>query len=233
MTRLTGRRSVVQLRLVLTGPARVRFLVVGPAPSCRVVGHLVLAGHRGPNKLTFRGRVRGRLLGPGTYTIVPQPAAHARRLPKALAVRIDARGVRPNAPVRWRNCGPAAAVPARTTGDVVPDVRPSGAGGDSDVAAAETTMTAQDDKPAAKRLAAGAGGLLPSVQKSSLLAALLLAQLAFSLALLTVASLGPRGVTMRFPAGQVVARHWPQIAFVGGALLIGTGVLFLLAQLTS
>jgi hypothetical protein len=222
----------VRLRLVLTGPARVQFVVIGPAPSCRVAGRFVLAGHRGLNRLVFRGRVRGRLLRPGTYTIVPQPAARSRQLPKAVAVAIDARGVRPSAPVRWRNCGQvaAAAAPATIAGD---GALPASARSGSDVAAVEAITPAQGDRPAEKRLVAAAHGLLPSVQKSSLLAALLLVQLAVSLALLTIASVGPNDATMRFRPGQVLVRHRPQIAFVGGALLVGTGLLFLLAQLTS
>ena len=92
LERLPGPRSAVGLRLVLSRPARVRFLVIGPAPSCQVAGRFVLAGHRGLNKVAFRGRVRGRRLEPGIYTIVPQPAAGSRRLPKAVAVAIDGEG---------------------------------------------------------------------------------------------------------------------------------------------
>src|SRR4029453_19328012 len=112
-----GVRSAVSLRFVLSSPARVRFLVIGPAPSCRVAGRFVLAGHRGLNRIAFRGRVRGRLLGPGTYTIVPQPVAGSSRLGKAVAVAIDARGVRPPAPVRWRNCN---SVGGATAGNALP-----------------------------------------------------------------------------------------------------------------
>jgi hypothetical protein len=223
----------VRLRLVLTAPAQVRFLVIGPAPSCREAGRFVLAGHRGLNRFAFRGRVRGRLLRPGTYTIVPQPVAHARQQPKALAVEIDARGIRPTAPVRWRNCGRAAYVPAPIVGAALPVSEPSRADVASDVAAAETTTSAQGDRPAAKRLAAGPSGLLPSVRRSSLLTALLIAQLTFSLALLALASLGSGEVTARLRPGQVIVRHRTQIAFIGGALLVGTAVLFLLAHVTS
>jgi hypothetical protein len=229
---VAGRRSVVQLRVVLTAPARVRFLVIGPAPGCDVVARFVLAGHRGLNRLPFRGRVHGKLLAPGTYTIVPQPARLPRRLPKAVAVTIDARGIRPTAVLPPRSCSRAAAVPAPAGGAVLPYTAPI----TSDVAAAESTMPPaieqHADKRAAKRLSLG-GLELPTVRKSSLLTALLIAQLGLSLALLAVATFGSADASTRFRTGQVVARYQPQIAVVGGALLVGTAVLYLLAQLTS
>jgi hypothetical protein len=204
----------------------VRFLVIGPAPSCQVAGRFVFAGHKGLNKLAFRGRVRGRLLGPGTYTIVPQPVTGSRQLPKAVAVAIDARGIRPTASVRWRNCDQAAAVPAATGADGLP----ASASRRSGVASVEAITPAHGEKAAEKLPAAAAGGLLPSVQTSSLLAALLLALLTVSLVLLSIASLEPSDTTMRFRAVQVIARHRAQIAMLGGALLASTGLLFLLGQ---
>jgi hypothetical protein len=176
------------------------------------------------------------LLRPGTYTIVPQSVAGSSRLPKVVVFAIDARGIRPSAPVRWRNCEQAAIVPLSRlvgVGPVAGDTLPDSTSRRSDVAAAESASPAQRDRPAEKGLAVAGSGLLPRVQESSLLTALLIAQLAVALALLAAASLGSNGATMRFRSGQAVARHRPQIAAVGGALLVGTGLLFLLVQLTS
>ena len=224
LERLPGHRSAVGLRLVLSWPARVRFLVIGPAPSCEVAGRFVLAGHRGLNKVAFRGRVHGKLLGPGTYTIVPQPAAGSRRLPKAVAVAIDARGIRPAAPVRWRNCytAAAAASSALTAGNALPAsaLRASGS------AAAEAIEPAKRDRTAEKHRATGFGWL-PTVPESPQLSALLFTLLAVSIVLLSLASVEP-GQTLRFRTVRTIARHQSQIGWLGGALLVSAILLFLL-----
>jgi len=223
LERLPGRRSAVGLRLVLSGAARVRFLVVGPAPSCQVAGRFVVAGHRGLNKVAFRGRVRGKLLGPGIYTIVPQPAAGSRRRGKTVAVAIDGHGIRPTAPVRWQNCAPAAAAasPAVTAGNGLPTGTPRSSG-----VAGETTQVTRRES-AAEQGPAPAFGWLPSIPKSSQLSALLLALLAVSMLLLSIASAEP-GHTLRFRTVRVIARHQVQIGWLGGALLISAILLFLL-----
>jgi hypothetical protein len=224
LERLPGRRSAVRLRLVLSQAARVRFLVIGPAPSCQVAGRFVLAGHRGLNKVAFRGRVHGKLLRPGTYTIVPQPAAGSRRVLKAAAVAIDAQGIRPTAPVRWRNCDPAAAAasPTVTAGKGLPALafRPSG------IAAAQAIAPAKPERTAKKRPAA-VFGWLPTFPESPQLSALLLGLLVVSIALLSLASVEP-GHTLRFRTVRVIARHQGQIGWLGGALLVSAVLLFLL-----
>jgi hypothetical protein len=225
LERLPGSRSAVGLRLVLSRPGRVRFLVVGPAPSCQVAGRFVLAGHQGLNKVAFRGRVRGRLLGPGIYTIVPQPAAGSRRLPGAVAVAIDARGIRPTAPVRWRNCDPAAAAASsKVAGKGLPVLafRASGS------AAAEAIEPAKHERAAETNAAAGSFWP-PSVTKNSERSALVLlfALLAVELAVLSIASVEP-GHTLRLRTVRVIARHPVQIGLLGAALLVSTILLFFL-----
>ena len=42
------------------------------APECRTAGRIVIRGHAGRNVVRFRGRVGGRLLGPGTYRVTPR-----------------------------------------------------------------------------------------------------------------------------------------------------------------
>ena len=66
----TSRR--VSVRLALRAPKAGRtFLVIrGPAPSCRVAGHIPV---RGASTVFFAGRVHGRRLGPGIYRISPSP----------------------------------------------------------------------------------------------------------------------------------------------------------------
>jgi hypothetical protein len=201
----------------------VRFLVIGPAPSCQVAGRFVLAGHKGLNKVAFRGRVRGRRLGPGIYTIVPQPAAGSRRLPRAVAVAINGRGIRPTAPVRWRNCDPAAAAsPALTAGNA----RPAMALRAASIAGAEARVPAERKK-AAERGFFPVFGWLPSVPNSPQLSAVLFTLLALSIVLLSLASVEP-GHTLRFRTMRTLARHQVQIGWLGAALLISAMLLFFL-----
>jgi hypothetical protein len=174
--------------------------------------------------MAFRGRVHGRLLRPGTYTIVPQPAAGSRRLPKAVAVAIDAQGIRPTAPVRWRNCytATAAASSALTAGNALPasTLRASGS------AAAEAIEPANRDR-AAEKHPAPAFGWLPTIPESPQLSALLFTLLAISIVLLSLASVEP-GHTLRFRTVRTIARHQVQIGWLGGALLISAILLFFL-----
>ena len=225
LERLPGRRSAVGLRLVLSRPARVRFLVVGPAPSCQVAGRFVLAGHQGLNKVAFRGRIRGKLLGPGIYTIVPQPAAGSPRLAKTVAVAIDAHGIRPTAPVRWRNCDPADAAtgPTVSTGHGVPTggLRFSGVAGEARAATKRQRATEPHPVPVF--------AWLPSIPKPSQLSALLLTLLAVAMLLLSIASAEP-GHTLRFRTVRVIARHQAQVGWLGGALLVSAILLFLLGS---
>ena len=58
----------------------MEFVVAQVAPECRRVGRFRIDGHRGVNRVRFRGRVGGRPLGPGTYRI------KARTLPRGRAV---------------------------------------------------------------------------------------------------------------------------------------------------
>jgi len=224
VARLPGAHSAVGLRFVLSRAARVRFLVIGPAPSCQVAGRFVLSGHRGLNKVVFRGRLRGRLLAPGTYTIVPQPAAGPVRRAPAAAVAIDARGVRPTAPVRWRNCDPAAAAPTAVAGSgntpLAHALHTSG------VAAASASAPTQRKQPL-EDSPAFAMGWLPGFPKSPQFSGLLLALLAVSIALLSIAAIEP-GDTLRFRTVRAVARHQAHIAVLGGTLLVSAILLFFL-----
>jgi hypothetical protein len=78
-----GRRQGTMLSFVLSAPARVRFTVLGEAPACRPLGTFSMRGHRGMNRMRFLGRLRGRRLPPGTYTIIPRIARRGQQ--RALA----------------------------------------------------------------------------------------------------------------------------------------------------
>jgi hypothetical protein len=70
----------VTLRFVLSRPGVVEFVVIRVAPDCREVGRFRVAGHAGVNRVTFRGRLRGRTLPPGSYRL------RARALPTRRAL---------------------------------------------------------------------------------------------------------------------------------------------------
>ena len=57
------------LTVWLARPALVRLLVRQEAPVCRVWGTLLREGDRGLNRFRFQGRIRGKLLPPGTYRV--------------------------------------------------------------------------------------------------------------------------------------------------------------------
>lgn len=175
----------------------------------------MFAGHQGLNRVVFRGQVRGRLLEPGVYTIVAQSAVGSRRSPATVAVAIDARGVHPTAPVRWRNCDPAAGTAvASVAGNALHALGQRA----SDVAAAEVIAPSSPERAAEARPPAGLAWLqrLPT---SPQLPVLLVVLVLVSFALLGIAAVEP-GDTARFRIVRVITRHRGEIAWLGGALLL-------------
>lgn len=71
------RRRAARITFTLTAPARVLFVVRGPAPSCGVVGRFAVRGRTGANRLRFTGRIGRRNLPLGTYRIVARTRAGA------------------------------------------------------------------------------------------------------------------------------------------------------------
>jgi hypothetical protein len=64
-----GRRRGTTIHFRLARPARVELVVIGPSPSCDVVGRKNVHGHTGENGVRFSGRIHGRPLAPGRYAI--------------------------------------------------------------------------------------------------------------------------------------------------------------------
>ena len=78
--RRTGKqKTAARITFNLTKPARVRFVVRGPAPSCDVVARFAVRGRAGRNQVRFTGRIGRRRLEPGTYRIVARTGARASR----------------------------------------------------------------------------------------------------------------------------------------------------------
>jgi hypothetical protein len=77
-TQRTNNRVSVRLEFTLPEAKRVFLIVRGPSPSCEIVGVIPFRGRKGENAASFSGRVRGRALEPGVYSITISPK---RRLP--------------------------------------------------------------------------------------------------------------------------------------------------------
>ncbi|HEV3479995.1 MAG TPA: hypothetical protein VG144_11180, partial [Gaiellaceae bacterium] len=64
----------------LSAPARVVFVVRGPAPSCAIVGRFNVRGRPGVNHVRFKGKIGRRTLAPGTYALTVRRAPRLRRV---------------------------------------------------------------------------------------------------------------------------------------------------------
>jgi hypothetical protein len=215
-----GKRLTVRLRFVLTGPARVMFFVFGPAPNCSLAGRFTIAGHAGLNSVPFRGRIRGRPLRYGIYTIVPQATTRAARLrgPR-VAIMIDARGVHPAAPMPSGNC--RSATKAAPLLSLTPrDAGVAGAIATERATPAHTPAARGDsslDKPKESQV-----WILPSAGKLWLIIAFTLA----SLTLLGLAAVEPSYTATRFHLIRVLETHRAEVALSGGMFLAAAAMLF-------
>ena len=76
-----GRGTTIVFRL--SAPARIHFTVLSQGPDCRRLGSFSRQGRRGVNRVRFFGRLHGRPLPPGTYTLVPSLVRGQKRIPLA------------------------------------------------------------------------------------------------------------------------------------------------------
>jgi hypothetical protein len=208
----------VRLRFVLTGSARVTFSVFGPAPSCSVAGRFTIMGHAGLNSVPFRGRIGGRLLPRGIYTIVPQSTVRASSLrgPR-VAIMIDARGVHPATPVPVEHC-----LSATSPGPLLPLLsRHAGVAG-AIYLEPVTPTDVSVDKPKGYK-----AWILPGGGEASRNFAILMLLLASAM-LFALTVLEPLYALERF---RLVRAHRGQVAFSGAAFLATAGLLFLVWRL--
>jgi hypothetical protein len=75
-----GAKRGTRLTFRLARPGRVVFVVRGPAPSCAIVGRFSVRGHRGVNRVRFKGKVGRRTLRAGTYAITAHGRSTVRRV---------------------------------------------------------------------------------------------------------------------------------------------------------
>jgi hypothetical protein len=226
---------MVRLTFALPSPARVSFLIVGPAPSCTLAGRFVIAGHRGVNKVLFRGRVRGHLLRWGVYKIVPSRKGLGPRSLRPFGIVVDARGVHPAARVPDERCGAQAkAGPAvRTESPTSGNSAGIGRGGVAAEMATKRGVLASvhSADPLAERHGRNAPIVGFASGKDSALTVLLLLFVIVSVMLIWLSAVEPGYATTRFRVVRALAAHREQVAVFGALSLVAAGVLFLIARL--
>jgi hypothetical protein len=77
---------------VVARRGKLAIVVNGPAPSCHRVGVVTVRVRRGGNDVLFGGRVRGKALEPGIYTLTPRLTRTGRAGPSSVVVRVGRRG---------------------------------------------------------------------------------------------------------------------------------------------
>jgi hypothetical protein len=137
----------------------VRFTVVRVYPSCERVGSFKVRGHKGVNRVRFRGRLGGRALAGGTYRLVAQ--ARGQEAATATVTIVVARGKASPAQLararRLNTCSTAEASEIEATIGV------SSAGGRDPAAGKKKQSLADPVVTAAKSAAKKAKGLAAGV----------------------------------------------------------------------
>jgi hypothetical protein len=195
-----------------------------------VAGRFTIVGHAGLNKVPFRGRIRGRLLHPGVYTIVPQAAARAASLrgPR-VAILIDARGVHPASQVPWESCSATKTLVTNPRPLLPLAPRHAGVAGAirMEPATPADTPATRADKSVDKPRRGFNAQFLPTGGETWRTFTILMFLLA-STTLLALAALEPLYALGRFRLVRALDAHRGQVAFSGAAFLAAAGFLFLI-----
>lgn len=137
-----ARRSTI-LVFWLARPGRVVFTVLGEAPSCRALGSFAARGRSGVNRVRYRGRLHGRPLPPGRYTLVPR-VYRPGSVTRLEQVTIEILPANAKTPL-WRR---TALVPTECSGGGLPGVwEPSTASGGTRFVASVGTAPAPARSP--------------------------------------------------------------------------------------
>jgi hypothetical protein len=235
----TVRAAILTFRL----PRRslVVFEVRQLAPVCRAVGVFRVRGRAGANRVRFDGRVRGRLLAPGTYEL------RARGLPRVrVRIAVLGRGGTASQAARalkrsvcavatelastsvagWAS--PLASLPRAGGGSESPSTSPTGG------VAAETAGSPTDETPAGSsggRPSAGdaRGAISRGAQEAGPLGlALLLAGIGAAVLLLGAASMPTAAARGPWLAGLVADRRL-EFALAGAVMLLVVTLAYLVA----
>jgi len=204
----------------------VVFAVEQVSPACRRVGRFSVAGQAGVNRVHFGGRMHGRQLAPGTYRISARTVAG--RVVRRITLVVVAGPAPSHDELSALRAANVCEASARDTSFTAPGATSAG-------------PTQPQSPPQSQTQASGAGLGLPhppnlnsgvlgsSVQKTAkALQPLLLALLAVSIVLLSLASL-PRAAVSEPHFNDLLARHRAEITALGAAALVAVALAFLLA----
>jgi hypothetical protein len=206
---------------VLKKAGLVEFVLVEVAPDCRRVGRFRVAGHRGVNRVRFRGRVGRRVLRPGTYRITARmrrgPALVDTKL--VVVVRANRQEIR-----TARNANTCSSTPNGQSASS------TGSGPGSSSAATTPTSGAKAEKKARQSRDHGVLGArfrnkaVNAVQSIPIWVFLLLG---FAIVLLAVAALPLRAAPNR-RAALALAHHRGTVALAGATALVAVTVAYTL-----
>jgi hypothetical protein len=216
------------LTFVLPRPAVVQLDVLRVAPDCTRAGSFRVGGRAGVNRVRFRGRVRGKLLTPGTYVIRAR-AAGGRTIARTRLVIFD----RPPRPEELRAarssnvCGGGADGDSTAGGHGLPGGTGAKASAALRVKGAASSSAEQGDKPP---LSVGVLGerftrVTDAVKE---IHPFLYVMLGVAIALLAVAAI-PASFVPNARGAALLAYRRDAVAFAGAAALLT--VMFLYAVL--
>jgi hypothetical protein len=223
-------KLAVRLSFFLSAPAQVTFVVFASGQGCKPVGWFTVAAHRGSNQVLFRGRLQKHQLAPGLYRLVPKAPREAVDSLPTVGIVVDRRGVRPSAPVAWRDCGH---VPARVFAPSGVSEH-AGVGGISAFKPPSGPSAATNAQPNAPSRGgafplSGRGDAFPLSGDSNLFRdAFLLGLLGVSLMLLGLSRFQPSAALARYSVARAVVNRRDEIRLMGVGLLCGTALLFFL-----
>jgi hypothetical protein len=233
----TARAAILTFRLPKRG--LVVFQVRQLAPVCRTAGVFRVRGHAGANRVRFTGRVRGRLLPPGTYEL------RARGLPN-VRVRIAVLGRKGTARDAARVlkaksvCAPEVLVSAAAISAAAPlgppaPARPASApapatGGVAGETAGPTGSAGKSDNKGGRPSAGEAlGAISRGAERAGPLGlALIIAGIGAAILLLGTASLPPTAARGPWLAGLVADRRL-ELALAGAVMLLVVTLAYLVA----
>ena len=231
--RSTGRKSrATTLTFVLWKAHRVVFTITQVSPACVGIGHFTVKGHRGVNRIRFRGRVHGRPLHPGTYRISVRTAdGTAVRQIVLVVVGNSTPSDAELRALRAANTCPEEKIATGSSADNGNDGT-GAAAGPTQTPTAASSGGSSDEGSEGFSLARGrsddSGILGSTVQKTArTLQPILLALLALSILLLGLASL-PR-IAAEPRLNYLLAQHRAEIAALGAAALVAVALAFVVS----
>jgi hypothetical protein len=227
---LRGPKSQRSITLVfrLSERGLVKFTIRQTSPVCRRIGSFFVRANPGRNTVHFRGRMRGRMLPPGTYRIEADAAGN-RRVMRTVVVITPGRPSRVELAAARRHsaCGALAFAVFR------PDFTPSSdavAGGSTGARGSSVGNGKGSGVLAAQRSASdrpSRSGITSALPPDDAVPIALVVALALAFFVLFVSVL-PRAAITHPRAAAFLTENRPLIAAGGFAAIIGFAIAYLL-----